>query len=240
MAIENWKDTDWYLTDPNNDVNISQYHININTMKRDVIGYFNKSYGDVHFGDFCHDIHVYFTAADVRAGAGFWALSNYSNRTYADMETFGEGMISILYRSAAGDYSIQLYDFSVPNGDSYTCAVATNYYVRIERTGTTLTEKIYSDATRTVLLDTLSVTCETIEKRYLYSVISFDFPNYPNQSITFDIYNLSLTCGEAVDFKYQNKNSQSEIYRNKPSQEEVYHKKSVSQEEIYRSDTSQE
>jgi hypothetical protein len=44
----------------------------------------------------------------------------------------------------------------------------------MERSGTTLTLKIYSDRFMTILADTLTLTCEAGTKRYLYAMTSED------------------------------------------------------------------
>lgn len=196
MPYEDWTSVGWVELDPGADITRAANTINIVTLIRNITSYVSKSYGADYFGDFCHDVDIYLALIQARAGASFWAMDNSGNRTYKDMEAANSGFIAIAYADSGGTPSLQLYDQSGVGGDSYVCTVPANYYLSIERAGTALTEKIYSDAARTVLLDTLSVTCETGLKEYLYSVTSWDQGTYPGQYITFDVHNLDLICGE--------------------------------------------
>ena len=81
-----------------------------------------------------------------------------------------------IYRNASG-LNTRIFDHSNSNSDTRLdsgVSTHTRRYFRFERSGTTATLKIYTDSARTNLLDTLSITCETGDKRYMYAMASRD------------------------------------------------------------------
>jgi len=66
-------------------------------------------------------------------------------------------------------YTLSLNDVGGAGGTGYSISPNVYYYLTMQRTGTTLTLKIYSDSSRTVLLTTLTRTgCQTTAWEYLY------------------------------------------------------------------------
>ncbi len=151
--------------------------------------------GANHFdGDYEHLLDV---LADALEGTGIcfaWALTNLVDDA--------KGI-----RDASGDYnglfflSDDIYIEECNNGsltyDSYNSSLDTTYYLKIKRdegVGTygTLYCYVYSDAERTTLLDTLTVTLtEKQDFRYVYVTQSFN-DGYADHKITVYCENLDL------------------------------------------------
>jgi hypothetical protein len=63
-------------------------------------------------------------------------------------------------------YRVWIRDYETDNSDFYICSANTDYWVEFERSGSTVTAKIYSD-TFTTLLDTLTLTGSNKAYKYL-------------------------------------------------------------------------
>lgn len=95
-------------------------------------------------------------------------MTNTSAQDFKDAENANVGQAVYFYTDTSGVHFIGIEDEQNDNGDSYSGAsLSTNYYLEIQRSGTTLTCKIYSDATFTTLVDTLSIVCNSTSWRYL-------------------------------------------------------------------------
>jgi len=80
--------------------------------------------------------------------------------------------INLYRRTNPAQYEIQLGEWIDGNwyNDIYICAAGTPYYLKLERVGDVLSLFIYSDEARTNLLDTLSITLQSIEAyRYAFA-----------------------------------------------------------------------
>jgi len=78
--------------------------------------------------------------------------------------------------------------------DSINLAWNTTYYLTTDRAGAVITCKIYSDAARTVLVDTISGACAATTCRYAFGCASYD-TSTAGKSITFDVYDMDLQEG---------------------------------------------
>lgn len=152
-------------------------------------------------GDFEHLCDVYITSADNLGISGIWALANAIGAS-DDLKSAGESYLQVFcYRDGNGVYNIRLIEYDYPNNytDLYVCSVQTMYYLEIERdesVGTygTLYCRIYSDAARTNLLDTLSLTLHSSKKdfRYVYGIMSRNYAVSVTQEISCYVENLDL------------------------------------------------
>ncbi len=177
MAIE---DLSTYTeVDPNGDLTITSSKCDISTMASNIDVYLRADKGAGHFGDFEHLVTAEFTSAGSTWPLNiFWALTSSTGVvSLTDMATVDEGLRA--YNKWTGS-AIEhvLVDDTNGNYDIWAGAsFATPYYMTIERTSTTMTCKIYSDSSRTTLLDTLSLTCGTQSYRYIFATMGHGATN---------------------------------------------------------------
>lgn len=136
----------------------------------------NYAYNDEgagNIGDFAYSFDVNTTSIQANgSGIGLFAVSNTIG-DMGDMDTADDGIVVYFVRESFVN-KIKIKDFSNDNEDEYSTGGGGNLpqrWLTVERSGTTATCKIYSDAARTTLIDTLSITCETGTKRYLYATV---------------------------------------------------------------------
>ncbi len=186
--------TGYTEVDEDTDITVTSTKIDVVTMRRDALSYVRSpDFGAGHFGDFEHLITFYQTSGDRYSIASFWAVSNGSN-TIQQMDTNNEGMDARIYNVAGANVpEMYILDSTNDNADSYTGTNATIYYCTFERSGTTLTNKIYDDSGRTNLLDTPTITCGATTYRYVYGLQSRESGT---ESIT--IYSENLDIQEFV------------------------------------------
>lgn len=133
--------------------------------------YVYKDYGIDFFGDYIHKVDIYCSSLPTTMAQHImWGVTNIPS-SYTDMAS---GQIVTMGADAI-QRIIRLKDKGNGNSDTYVFSLTTSYYLTIKRIGTTLTCKIYSDSSRTILLDTLSITCQTTSWRYLEIAGSYDF-----------------------------------------------------------------
>jgi len=234
MGLENF--TTYTEVDEDSDITITANKIAVDTIRRDAISYVRKDRGVGHFGDFEHLIKGTCISANEYHNTGFWALTN-GYTTIKQMTTNSSG-ISLSFRTGDEETNqIYLSDYTVEGTDIFIFEFDTLYYCTIQRSGTSLTCKIYSDANRTILLDTLSLVCSITTYRYIYGLASYGEETFPAQQITLNSEDLDL---QETSTKYTtNKTSQESGYKNRTSQESGY-KNRTSQESGYKSKTLQE
>jgi len=80
----------------------------------------------------------------------------------------------------------------VDSDKSYIYGAGLSRYLTIKRNGTVGTLKIYSDAARTELIETLTITCNTTTYRYLHVVRSGEWSTDPDDHISGFVRNLDL------------------------------------------------
>jgi len=134
--------------------------------------YLYKDYGVGHFTDFTHKVDVRSDFAALSSQGFVWMLANDVDDAYG-LHSAGKTFILIRIRRDDAGNHITLFEFY--GGDWYYddyVGVAANtwYYLTIEKSGTSLTCKIYSDSARTTLVDTLSLTLHgNWSFRYIYA-----------------------------------------------------------------------
>lgn len=180
--------TDYVEVDPNNYWSQTTTRNTATNLLKSDDSYLYKDYGSGHFGDFEHLIDFCMTASVLNGWMGVWALVN-AEGSYADMAN-DVPMVSIGHYADPANRKIVLR-WKGGESDEYTnLSLDTTYYLTIKRSGTTLTCKIYSDAARTTLLDTLTVTCGTGTFQYLEAGFSLDFTG--TETISAYVENLDL------------------------------------------------
>lgn len=131
--------------------------------------YLYKDFGTDNFSDFTHDFKMGIAANDDNGVAYPWSMQNVINDNYYCYSNNETVIMVDSYDNTAAIRILEYYDGSA-YADSYIGMVYGIYYLRIEKSGTSFTAKIYSDAERTDLLDTLSLTLQADHSfRYLYA-----------------------------------------------------------------------
>ncbi len=124
-----------------------------------------------YFGNFDHYYNLYTGLPSGTSGAGAfvgWAV-NDGYFTELDMDTANNGIRATLYKGTT-DYVIYFCDQTNDNDDTVAIVQNTLYYPEVARTGTAGTYKLYTDATRTTLSDTASITTGTQTYDYMVPV----------------------------------------------------------------------
>jgi len=147
--------------------------------------------GASHFGNFEHLFSfdtsnpsantVYAVPWAVGSAVGQWAGMNDSLLLYDARQISSSKLYLREFEGGvAGDYDLYA-------GSSI------RFYCTTERDGTTLTCKIYSDSSRTTLLDTLTITCHAVACRYVYPISNVPADN--NRVLDGHTYDLDLQEG---------------------------------------------
>lgn len=169
--------------DSDGDITITADSCAYDTMRRDAVSYVYKDYGAGYFGDFSIDFEFAISAQSL-ANNMIFGLSNTIG-TLTDHDTANDGLTILGYHSGSS-IGVYLVDYPTANNDSYTTAGSAigPIYATFVRSGTTATFYIYSDSNRSVLVDTLTVTCSNTTYRYLYVLASLNSGIDPAQWIT--------------------------------------------------------
>jgi hypothetical protein len=143
-------------------------------------GYVRKEFGANHFGDLDHLFKSTFTSESV-AGVyscthGHWNLTNTNTVvSIKNMIDAADGLSFAYYTQTGGSTrNVHIRDTENSTLDYYDLAplsLPLTYYPRIERSGTGWTAKLYDDALRTSLVDTLTLTTSGTDYKYLYAVL---------------------------------------------------------------------
>ncbi len=133
--------------------------------------------GADHFaGDFEHLLTIYASAIDIGGIISHYQLSNVLHGYYWIDNNAENGLFVMTWRDGSASYKIRAREFDAGTGyqDTYdSFLLNTPYYLKISRdeaVGTygTYYVYIYSDSSRTVLVDTLSIALHTSKKDYRY------------------------------------------------------------------------
>lgn len=198
MAIENF--TTYTEVDPNTRITVTATRVTgAPTLTRGESAYVYSDKGVGHFvGDFEHLVAIRCSAAVGEAAATVvWALGNSIGDFYERMAA-GNGLciwFNLYYATDPSPAIIleESYGLSSYRDDYKYAGYNIWYYLRIRRTGSILTCEIYSDAARTVLIDTLSLVLHTVDSyRYVYAISSVTDAWMGSSTLSADIENLDL------------------------------------------------
>jgi len=144
-------------------------------MQQVATSYVYKDYGASYFEYFDIEFEAEITQSQ---SSGHVVLCTVSNTigSWIAWDAANDGIMIDTYNTS-GTFYTRLRDHSNSNQDTYSWGATTTLpltYYKFERLETTATLKIYSDASRTILIDTLTITCETESKRYIYCLSSRD------------------------------------------------------------------
>jgi len=163
--------------DPGNDFVQTATKNDVTTLKASLKSYVYKDYGVDNFGDFRHFLEAKITQDGGNTKCGIWALSN----DIGSSTDYTNGLELSFYNAGAGGIEFWLEDNGNSNQDfsrPVFASLDTLYYFDIERSGTTTTVKIYTNATDRLNevnnIVTLSITCVTTTYRYAYVAFNHD------------------------------------------------------------------
>lgn len=196
MPLEDF--TTYTEYDLNSHIGKTANHVDFQCYRNET-AYLYKDYGAEHFDDFEHLLTV---KAVAYGGSGtgqsniFWVLCNTQDEDYTgnavpfiNLFFYWNGTNVLLFLREKHSGGI--------NQDSFTAGWNTPYYLTTKKDGTALTCKIYSDASRTNLLDTLSITLQA-DHKWCYLYIAQSSHETYAQWLDADFDNLDLQEGAAV------------------------------------------
>lgn len=188
--------------------------INSELTRMDALSYVIKDYTADHFGDaFEHKFKLSFTAVGV--GSGLYlanacvCYTNQSVGTMAAMITNNDGFGVVDYTTIGNDYRIKVECWLEDTNDYYSIkpwSLPEVHYIKTTRSTTTLTTRIYSDSSFSILEDTITINIDSGKKQYLigwgsrYSTTS----GHKDHTRTVDLEILDLQEAVAVSHKIPN------------------------------------
>ena len=203
MAYEDF--TTFTEVDPNGRISVDDAS-NItctNLLRESVAAYVYKDYTATHFATgLTHEFEIRCSSTGTYAAAGVWALSNDLSEMYEWASFSREAAVAFLY----GNFSLFLRDSENGTGDQDNAgiSISTRYYCRVSWSSNTLTLYIYTDAARTSLHDSVTVTLAAGRTyRYCYAVVNND-DTKSTSSINFEVDNLDLKELTLADDSYEN------------------------------------
>jgi len=163
--------TTYTEVDPSNHLNETSNQTNFTgSHNEDCYLYADK--GVDHFTNWTHLIDAKLISQSGDAFAGFYVLANDID-DLGDFRKNGNTSISLLFYNSNvylhEDYSGSYYEAS------NSVSIGTQYYVKIIKSGTSISAEFYSDAARTNLLFNLSLTLHANHKfRYIYAANNYN------------------------------------------------------------------
>jgi len=139
-------------------------------LDRDINAYIYKDFGTDHFDAIEINFEVCMESTSVNTAVA--VLPGLTVGTVGPNSTWGSGDVAVTLEKAATSL-LQLWRGYSAALDTYAISLDTLYYCTLSRASgaDTITLKIYSDAARITLLDTLSVSgFGTSKYRYLYGI----------------------------------------------------------------------
>lgn len=169
MATEDF--TTYTEVDPNGRLTVTASKADVVNAERDEDVYLYKDKGADHFDALDILFEIYVGSASAASSFGGMAISNtvgtMAQFATTDMSCPGSGGVDYLYLMRGAFVAT----------DYYNCSQDTLYYCTLARAAgnNTATLKIYSDASRTDLLDTLAVAgFSTTKFRYCYGMANYN------------------------------------------------------------------
>lgn len=159
--------TTFTKVDSNSDITVTANRLDFDSMRRDATAYVYKDYGVDFFMDFEIEFEFAITTGGYTSQVVFAAVCNTPG-TLVDIDGTRDAItiFSYVYGGGAGIYLFD-YDNYVNDYYQHNLSVIGPIYCTFTRSGTTATLAMYTDVAKTILLDTLSVTCTAAPYRYL-------------------------------------------------------------------------
>jgi len=204
VAIEDL--TTYTEVDPSADLTVTApkvAFVNFDTRNTDTYVYKDQGV-DFFDGDFIHDYEFKITAIDDSALPGMWMLANSVDDILGIKNASGDCYSSYILKPGVNPAYIFLREvdggtFRNATGGTYVFTLNTDYYVRLTRDESIgsfgqLKQQIYSDAARTNLLHTQTLSLSTSKKdyRYNYALVSYNSSS-PGLNAWGHVQNLDLS-----------------------------------------------
>lgn len=219
MAIEDF--TTYTEVDEDGDITIIASKVSWVNIQRGDDSYVYKDYGAGFFGDFEHDFEMQINTSDDNAICGNWVLSNEIANFEHTLVNHLPGLC-VRTSKAGGVYSAVIYNLDNGVVDVGVISANTLYYCTATRVGTTFTLYIYSDSARSVLVDTLTVTCTNTTLRYIYGMSTkLDSPGHvpKHNGFTQNLdFNLVVATGASIYYWDGSNNVELQLDNTSPVQ----------------------
>ena len=188
MALEDY--TTYDETDPDNEITVGANKITVALTSSGDNAHVTDDKGAAHFGDFEHLFDAQTTNSFDTQSCLMWGVSD-DFYTHTSMDTNNEGLSVQMIGVSGVDHRVRLHCYVTPDSDTHALAADNDrHYYTVERNDTTLTCKIYADAIRTDLKDTLTITCTNDTYK---AIIAFgNLQSGAADGIYLDIDNLDL------------------------------------------------
>ncbi|GAH35601.1 unnamed protein product [marine sediment metagenome] len=190
MAKEDY--TTYPEVDPNNHIDlVGTDHIDFHAYNTET-AYRSKDRGAGHFTDFEHLLHVKQVTASVENSSGVvWALTKDVDGMQS-LDNAGKTFLYIFMRRVAtANQRIELREciagvISLESYEKFN-GLNTDYWLTIKKVSTAWTMKVYSDASRKILLDTVSKTLGSdYNFQHIYACSTLDGGEARNALFTID------------------------------------------------------
>lgn len=162
-----------------------------------------KDFGVDNFGDFIHKFKVHideFTHnASGQAGTvNLYSLCDTELYTTIPINSSGHGLVIYAGTPNGSTYHMTVLDVGASVSDQYASPTPPyDRWLEVEKSGTTITVKIYSDAFST-LVDTLTITGENITFRYLGALGGYEQGGADPDTATGYVEDLDLDAAAAL------------------------------------------
>ena len=167
--------TTYTEVDSDGDFTITPLSLTFDSVRQDAVSYVYYDFGLNYFGNFKIEFEVEVSASTPTVPDGVHIGLSNTIGTVNDWVMANNGIMVDTYFSG-GNAITRVMDLDTFSFDPYGWASGSfvKHYFRLYRVGTTLTCEIYSNAVRTTLVDTLSITTDTDAYRYMYVMASPD------------------------------------------------------------------
>lgn len=199
MAYEDF--TTYTETDPLNKLTITANKIEMRGVSETTPFRVYKDFTADHFANFTHYFKITFIDLKGDETIILTSLSNTLADDYTDFATNNDAITThCYYRNADFMNRYTLGDTETDNTDWYS-GFADGFigYMTFTRVGTTLTIQIYSDATKLILVDTISITGTANTRRYLYMCIWRNSGDNSGTDIDIENYDLNESTPTSTD-----------------------------------------
>ena len=157
MATENL--TTYIEVDSESNITVTTSAAQFENLTVGAISYVYKDYGPGYFGNFSIDFNFEIFFMSNEGQTVLCSFSNSPSATMVEQIAADDGIMVTAWRSG-NRMRMQLYDWNTDNSDVHLYALSSATipptYCTFERSGTNATLYMYSDPTRTTLIDTLT------------------------------------------------------------------------------------
>lgn len=166
-----------YTPATNTSLTVIANDITVTAMPRNEDSRLSKDFGAGFFGDISVGIDFETVVDSVGANGTFIFGFGLSNTADSDVKAHFDGNLASIWVDhgvdAGGQAQIVLFEIPTITTDIFSQTLGVRYYCRFTRSGATPILRIYTDAARTALVDTLTVTATAAALRYMYAFNTF-------------------------------------------------------------------